>query len=67
MLDVMFTTGHTEENELWSSLAVEELMAQSVLPDLSVYVVPSNNYPITFVFNNQTQIQVKSKPSAILG
>lgn len=67
MLDVMFRPGHTEENEPWSSLAVEELMAQSVLPDLSVYIVPFNNYPITFVFNNQAQIQVKSKPSAILG
>ena len=37
MLDVMFRPGHTEENEPWSSLAVEELMAQSVLLDLSVY------------------------------
>ena len=46
MLDVMFRPGHTEENEPWSSLAVEELMAQSVLLDLSVYVVPPTIIPL---------------------
>ena len=48
MLDVMFRPGHTEENEPWSSLAVEELMAQSVLLDLSVYVVPPTIIPLRF-------------------
>lgn len=46
MLDVMFRPGHTEENDPWSSLAVEELMAQSVLLGLSVHVVPPTIIPL---------------------
>ena len=46
MLDVIFRPGHTEKNEPWFSLAVEELMAQSVLLDLSVYVVPPTIIPL---------------------